>query len=171
MSEDIFKDPEVFEEESKLLPQSILDLKSINKAALGEMSGAVIERVEEGFDDPLEVYIKAKALQELSGNIIKGLKDEAMSEAEKYSKADSSLLGCEFTVKNGSTSYSFDHDEVWSGFNNEISAIKEKMKLREKMMVDATNYSELTDDAGNIVPPAEIKTQSGQILSIKIPRK
>jgi len=162
---------DIFAEEGTSLPQSILDLKSINKAALGELSGAVIDRVEEGYDDPLETYIKAKALQELAGNIIKGLKEEATTEAERYSKADSSMMGCEFTVKNGSTSYSFDHDEVWSKLNSEANAIKEKMKAREKIMVDATNYSELTDDNNNVVPPAEIKTSSGQILTIKIPRK
>ena len=158
-------------EENNIVPENILDFKNINKSALGNISGAVVDKVSSGDDDPLEVYIKAKALEFVVSNIIKDVKAEALNEAEKYGKDDAKLLGCDFIVKNGATKYSFDHDEEWCRIKNEIKELSEQLKAREKLMIDATKYAQVVDkDTGEVVPAAEIQSMGASILTITIPK-
>ena len=101
-----------------------IDYSNINKTALGKVSGVVVDRVLSGTDDALEVYIKAKALSEVVSNIIKDVKGLALDEAGKYESSDSKKMGCEFMIKTGATSYSFDHDEEWNSISDEIKKLK-----------------------------------------------
>lgn len=158
-------------EEKKDAPSNILMFTEINKKALGEISGAIVDKVSSGEEDALETYIKAKALEVVVANIIKDTKAEALSEAEKYEKSDAKLLGCEFVVKNGASRYSFDHDGTWVEINNKIEALKAELKEREKKMIDATRYAELVDEeTGEVVPAAEIISAGASVLTISIPK-
>ena len=146
---------DIFEEH---MPANILDITEINKAALGKVSGAVVDKVASGEEDALEVFIKAKAVEEIIKNIIKDTKALALDEAEKYDKGDSKMLGCDFMVKNGATRYSFDHDETWCNINSKIEALIEERKEREGKMIDATRFAEIVDgETGEVIPPAGIK--------------
>jgi hypothetical protein len=159
---------DIFAEE--LMPENSLDFNNINKAALAKVSGAVVDRVMSGDEDPLEVYIKAKAISEVASGIINDIRGVAVDEAEKYGE-ESTMLGCQFTTKNGPTSYSFEHDDEWSEINAEISRLKKQLKDREKKMVDAMRYAEVVDEStGEVIPPAIVKKAGATILAITIPR-
>jgi hypothetical protein len=161
---------DIFEE--NLLPENSLDFNNINKAALGKVSGAVVDRVMSGDEDPLKVYIKAKAITEVANGIIKDIKSVALDEAEKYGSEEASMLGCPFVVKNGPTSYEFDHDQEWCKLSIEMANIKEQIKRREKKMIDAMNYAEVVDEeTGEVIPPAKIKRAGASILAVTIPRE
>jgi hypothetical protein len=62
------------------------------------------------------------------------------------------------------------HDDEWRILNENIEALKVKMKERETQMIEATKYAELVSTSGEIIPPAEVKKQGGTTLSITIPR-
>jgi hypothetical protein len=148
-----------------------LDFNNINKAALAKVSGAVVDKVMSGDEDALEVYIKAKAISEVANGIISDLKSLAIDEAEKYGPDESKMLGCEFMVKNGATSYSYEHDDEWNKINDEIKELTDIRKAREKKMVDATRYAEIVDEStGEVVPPAQVKKAGGSVLTVTIPR-
>ena len=162
---------DIFAEQNPV-PTNILEFKEINKAALGKVSGAVIDKVASGEENALETYIKAKALEVVVTNIIKDVKAEALDEAERYEKGDAKLLGCEFMVKSGATRYSFDHDDEWNRINDQIKELTEQRKAREKLMIDATKYAQVVDkETGEVVTPAEIKSSGGSILNITIPKE
>jgi hypothetical protein len=156
-------------EDNELVPKGLIDFNNLNKTALGQVSGAVIEEVTEGNEEALSTYIKAKALSEVAANIIKGVKEEAMIEAERAGKT-SSKLGCEVMIKSGGTSYSFDHDEEWNNLNEQINELNALKKEREKKMIEATKYSELVDESGEVIPPAQVKNYVADVLTIKIPK-
>lgn len=159
-------------EEKNLTPEGIIDFNNINKSALGKISRAVVDKVSSGEDDALNVYIKAKALQEVANNIIKDVKLEATDEAGKYEKGDNKMMGCEFVVKNGSTKYSFDHDDEWLRIKEEINTLQAQLKEREKKMIDATKFAEAIDsETGEVVPAAEVLSSTGSILTITIPKE
>ena len=80
-------------------------------------------------------------------------------------------MGCEFMIKNGATSYSFDHDEEWVKMSNELKVLRDMQKAREQKMIDACSYAELIDkDTGEVVTKAEVKKSSSPILSVTIPK-
>jgi hypothetical protein len=158
--------------EDSLMSGNTIDFNSLSKASLGKVSGAVSQRVLSGDEDALEVFIKAKALEQVAKNIISEVKSAATDEAERYSKADSKMMGCEFVVKNGATTYSFDHDEEWSNIDSKIKELTAMRKEREKKMIDAMNYAEVVDDeTGEVIPPAEVKKGSGSVLTVTIPKE
>lgn len=146
----------------------VIDLENITKSSIAEVSDKIIANVMDGNEDALKAYIKAKGLSELSSIIIDGLKEEAIKEAEKYS-SDENIFGCKVQVKSTPTTYDFSHDDEWKAISNEMEQLKTKQKAREKKMLDAINYAELTDEFGEIIPPASIKKQGGQTLAITIP--
>lgn len=161
---DIFEDLSFVKENS-------LDFNKINKTALGGVSGAVVERVNSGNEDALEVYIKTKAIQEVATTILKDIKELAKDEAEKYPNYDSKMLGCGFNVKNGVTRYSFEHDQEWCKIKDEIDSLKEKLKERERKMIDASKFAEVVEEGtGEIIPPAIIKSHGDSVLTITIPK-
>jgi len=160
---------DIFEEQN-LVPKNTLDFTNINKTALGNVSGVVVDRVMSGNEDALEVYIKAKAIQEVASNIINDTKSLALEEAEKYDKEEAKMLGCDFVVKNGVVRYSFDHDETWVNIKEQINELQKQLKDREKQMIDATQYAELVDDTGEVIPQAEIKSGGGSVLMVTIPK-
>lgn len=162
---------DIFAEDNKPAP-IFLEFSRINKAALGELSGAVVDKVSSGDDSALETYVKAKALEFVVSEIISNVKAEALDEAEKYERGDANILGVDFMVKNGTTRYSFDHDDEWNKINDEIKELTAKRKAREKLMIDATKYAQVVDKAtGEVVTPAEVKSSGGSILNITIPKE
>lgn len=146
----------------------VVNLDTITKSYLTDISQRIISNVMDGESDPMQEYIKAKGLSELSSQIMDGLKDEAIREAEKYSGEDK-IFGCKVQIKSTPTTYEFSHDDEWAVLNREIENLRAKQKEREKKMLDAMKYSELTDEYGEIIPPAEVKKQGGQTIAITIP--
>lgn len=144
-------------------------LDNMSKASLKAMAANVIENVENGNADALHEYIKAKGIVELATAITDGLKAEAIREAEKYSSEDK-VFGCSVQVKSVPYTYDFSHDGEWKSLQLQIDALKERQKEREKKMIDAMKYSELTDEYGEVIPPAKIKSGGGQTVSITIPK-
>lgn len=163
---------DIFADENENISNGLVRLNNINKAALGEMSGAVVDKVMSGEEDALEVYVKAKAMSELSTDIMNGIKELAKEEAGRYEKDESVILGCNFSIRDGGTSYSFDHDETWSSLDKQIKKLNAEKKEREKQMIEATKFAEVVDkDTGEVIPPAKISSYGGSSLVISIPKK
>lgn len=144
-------------------------IDNITKSNLSQMANGVIHNVLNGNTDPLHEYIKAKALSELAGMMVDGLKEVAVSEADKYAGQEN-IFGCKVVVKATPTSYDFSHDDEWRIISENIEALKAKLKERETQMIEATKYAELVSTDGEVIPPAEVKKQGGTTLSITIPR-
>jgi formiminotetrahydrofolate cyclodeaminase len=147
----------------------LISLQDINKITLSSISDKVVMGVVNGYEDALEVYIKAKALSQIADNIIDRVKEEAITDAERA--AGSNTLGCEVQVKSVPNQFSFSHDDEWRLLDEEIKKLSERKKAREKQMVEAMKYAELVDVDGFIIPPAEIKKYGGTTLSIIIPKQ
>ena len=146
-----------------------IGIDNITKSNLSQMAGGVIHNVLNGNTDALHEYIKAKALSELASMMVDGLKEVALSEADKYAGQEN-IFGCKVVVKSTPTSYDFMHDDEWRILSENIEALKVKMKERETQMIEATKYAELVSTSGEVIPAAEVKKQGGTTLSITIPR-
>jgi hypothetical protein len=156
----------IFEEKERGI---LISLDNVTKESLNKIAQKIVKNVVEGHSDALQDYIKAKALAEVSDTIISSIKDLAIDEAEKYEQG-ASVLGCKFQVKNTADTYDFSHDDEWRILNEELERIKSKMKEREKQMIDAVGYSEITDKYGEIIPSAILKKKGSKTIAITIPK-
>lgn len=157
----------IFEEKEAGL--SIL-LDNLSKDYISKLSSSVVHNVMEGNEYAIEQYVKAKGLSEIANSIMDSLKDLAISESYNYG-SDDKIFGCNFQIKSTNASYDFSHDDEWSKLNESLDAIKQKMKAREKQMVDALQYAELIDNNGEVIPKAVIKKESGTTIAILIPKQ
>lgn len=157
---------DIFKEENNVIS---IGIDNITKSNLSNMASGVIHNVLNGNTDALHEYIKAKALSEMATMMVDGLKEAALSEADKYAGQEN-IFGCKVVVKSTPTSYDFSHDDEWRILNESIEALKVKMKERETQMIEATKYAELVTTDGEVIPAAEVKKQGGTTLSITIPR-
>jgi hypothetical protein len=157
---------DIFKEEDNVLS---IGIDNITKSNLSKMADGIIHNVLNGNTDALHEYIKAKALSELAGMMVEGLKEVALNEADKYAGQES-IFGCKVVVKSTPSSYDFSHDDEWRILSENIESLKTKLKERESEMIEATKYAELVSTSGEVIPPAEIKKQGGTTLSITIPR-
>jgi DNA-directed RNA polymerase specialized sigma subunit len=146
-----------------------IKIERVSKAAIQEIAQSVVSYVLNGNDDPLKEYIKAKALSDIASEISEGLKDDAIKEAEKYDLNDP-VFGCKVVLKSTPTSYDFSHDGEWRSVNQEMEKLKLRLKEREKKMIDAMKYSELSDEFGEVIPPALVKKEGSQTIAINIPK-
>jgi DNA-binding protein YbaB len=142
---------------------------NISKTSLGNMAGEVVYSVLEGNEDPLEIYIKAKALEQVAKDILSGVKDLAVDEAEKYEK-DSALLGVSFGTKSTPKRYSFDHNPEWARLSEQLSSIKLAMKDIEDKMIKAMEFSGVVDEDGVVIEPAKIVGGGDTTIQIRIPK-
>lgn len=161
MAEDIFK-----EHDNSLS----VELTNINKSSLSDIASSIIQTVDDGYKDALDVLIQAKGLEELSKMISDGVKQWAMNEAEGYPKADAKRLGVGFTLKGLPNKYDFSHDEKWCALNDKIKQLQAEIKEREKFMVEAIKYNGITTSTGEVIPPATIASHGGQTIQITIPK-
>lgn len=141
----------------------------ITKESITLKANSIIGDVFSGNLCPLETYIKSKAISDVASSICKEIKEDAISEADKYS-TDDKVLGVTFVTKNLATTYDFSHDSEWVEMSKELNELKSKMKSHEEKMIQAMNYAEMVDKDGVVVIPAKVKKAGGTTIAINIPK-
>ena len=150
---------------------NILLREAVSKTKIAAFANDIVSLVGSGDEDALDLYMKAKITNEMTSEVLKKVKDDAIVAAAKYGKTDNLMYGCKFEVTNGTTTYYYNHDNIWNDLNDKMSAIKEEMKAREEAMKVAFKFKgDMVDDDGVVVPPARIKGGSGEQLKISIPK-
>lgn len=143
---------------------------TITKESITLKANSIIGDVFSGNLCPLETYIKSKAISDVAASICSEIKEDAISEAEKYS-AEDKVLGVGFATKNTASTYDFSDDSEWVRMDAEIKHLKSKMKAYESKMVQAMDYAEMVDRDGVIITPAKIKKAGGTTIAITIPKE
>lgn len=117
----------------------------------------------DGEIDELHAYIECSKIKSMAESSMKNLKQYALSEFEKYGEKTVDAYGCQIQ-KSQSGRYSYNHLSSWVDLNGQIKAI-------EKQSQEAYKQSEkgidLIDENGEIIPPAEYKSNE-ESLKIKI---
>lgn len=143
---------------------------TITKESITIKANTIVKDVFSGNLCPLETYIKSKAISDVAASICKDIKEEAISEADKYSSEDK-VLGVTFTSKNLSNTYDFSDNPEWNIMKDRLDELKTTMKVIEGQMIQAMNYAEMVDKDGVVIIPAKIKKHGGTTIQINIPKE
>ena len=93
----------------------------------------VNEKSINGELNSLESYIELKGIEACLKDVLKGLQEDAINEAEKYGKGEHEAYGAKFNVRNGATRYDFKKISEWAKMSAEIKAFEEQRKQLAKM--------------------------------------
>lgn len=159
----------------ELIPQSpteLLTMMASTSTQIDVFSDGVIESVQAGEINPLTVLIQLRAMEKASERILKEIKANIMTEADKYPGNDFEYMGNKITKAEHGTTY----DYSVCG-DNEWYEIKAKMALLRTVLVERETFlkavkatfsllDEGTGEVATITPPTK-KSTSGLNVSIK----
>jgi hypothetical protein len=143
---------------------NIIKFNDFKETSLISMAESICKEVEDGNNNALNVMIQAKALDFMSKEIIKKVKDLALGEAGNYSKDDSVFNGAKFSIGNTGDTLDYKSDEEYAELENKLKARKDKLKKAFDMNKTGDVY--VDGETGETIPVVRIKKHSEQILKI-----
>lgn len=148
----------------------VLFEENITKSEIASKAESTIEAVNEGHVPALETYLQVRAVKEVCDTVIKGIKDTVVDEVDNLNEREREVRGVRFELTKGSIKYDFSHDDVWNDLQERLAEIKDQIKSREKLMINAIDYAEVYDDEGTKVEPATVAGGTAQVLKTVIPK-
>lgn len=125
---------------------SALNMMPTSKQQIETFVERICNEVEEGYENPLKLYVQLKALEKAIGDIKSRIEEKAVSEAEKYGERGVfGAYGANVQIKETGVRYDFSVSEEWKHANDVVEAAKEAMKAVEKRLKTATRNSPYFD--------------------------
>ena len=106
----------------------IIKLYDFKETTLIKMADDICNEVAEGNTSALNMIVQAKAMDFISKEIIKIVKDTALYEAEGYSKADSILNGAKFSIGSTGDTLNYKDDFEYSDLEGQLKFRKDQLK-------------------------------------------
>ncbi|MBP6977469.1 MAG: hypothetical protein PHD61_06440 [Bacteroidales bacterium] len=137
---------------------SIIQQFSLTKTQIDVLARRVLEEIDGGNHNPLNIFLCLKAMEELVKRLKDGIADQVLAEAEKYGK-QFDYLGSRVQLSERRT-YDFSCDSTWC----ELDKTK---KQREEMLRHITQPV-ADPDTGEMIYPAQFKITP--VITITLPR-
>lgn len=160
--------------EVAVLPIENKKLLTADKSDLSSMASLIVESVDDGYADALDILIMAKKGEYVFKSIADAMKGKVPTPEKDYMKHS-----CAITERTTGVNYSFDacNDDVWADLNCQMVELKEKLKERESWLKTFTKATAIDDQideetgelimsARTINPPVKIGGTS-TVISIK----
>lgn len=139
-----------------------------SKQAIQVMANDIIQHVESGEDNPLDVFVKVKALEEALKIAKQSIEDKALEEAEKYGKGVFAHMGANITVRETGVKYDYTSVSSWKSIQDKIDELKEQQKVIETMARAATSDHPYVDaESGEVCIGVPRQSKTAITISFK----
>jgi hypothetical protein len=122
----------------------------------------LLDKVEDGAANPLEVYANLKTFEKFVKDCISQVEPLAMDEAGNYNEKTFSEFGYEITKRNGSVTYDYNAN---AEYKEKYAALSEYKKI----LTQASKLGKaiVDEDSGEIFQPCPVKCGAKDSLVIK----
>ena len=110
-----------------------------------------VTEVQKGLSKPVELYAFLHQLEKIAKEFKAEILDEIVDEVDKYGKEGLQYGDYKMTVSRISR---------WSYTDEEIDRLKALMKARQDLMKQAAKTPGMTDQYGEVIPEADLKTST-----------
>ena len=149
-----------------VVPVESVTLLNADKSELSEMVSIILESVDDGNADPLDILIIAKKGKYVFDALVEGMKGKVNFEDKNFTKHNVVIRKQDTGVR-----YFYDgcNDTKWSEINNQILALQEQQKQREEFLKSLKGETKefTNEDTGEVesfenpvYPPSRIGTPS-----------
>lgn len=136
-----------------------------------EFQNEISESVKNGFEDPLFLLVKLKAMSKALDGAIDSIQEHALSEAQKHGTKSFAIYGARVEVKEMGTKWFFDKtgDPVIARISDQKEQISKAEKDRQsflKTLKEKTSF--LDEETGEVfqVYPARKESKTGIAITI-----
>lgn len=153
-------------------PTSLLHLLASTSQQIEFFSSSIVNEVKNGDESPLRVLVQLRAMEKASKAILEGIKEEILTEAEKYPGKDFELWGNKLSKEEVGTKYEYgaSGDTVYERLQTDFDTAKRKLDERTAFLRalkdPMTIVDELTGEVVTIRPPTKTST-SGLKVTIR----
>lgn len=144
-------------------PIGVLSQFAQTSTQIDIFADGVIESVKSGEEDPLLVQLRIKAMERAFERILKEIKENVLTAADKYPGDKFEYMGN--TIQKGSVKTDYDYaaskDEEWDMFDVEVKTATERRKERETFLKALKTPMDVIDSNGEAVklyPPTKKET-------------
>jgi len=149
-----------------MTPIGAARLLPITQTQVDVFSDGVIESVKQGDANPLEVLTILKAFEKASERILKEIRDNFVTESEKYSERIFEFNGAKIEKAEVGTKYNYSicGDPIYNRrleVSNEAGKlVKEREEFLKALKEPMTFVDESTGEVVKIIPPLKTSTTS-----------
>lgn len=153
-------------------PISLLNLMASTSVQIDVFSDSVIQSVKQGEESAIKVLLQLKAMEKASERILKEIKENYLTEAEKFPGNEFDYLGNKIQKGDVKTEYDYTvcGDPVWERRKAALDADKtlldERSTFLKAMKEPQTIVDDLTGEVITIRPPLK-KSVAGLKVSIR----
>jgi hypothetical protein len=153
-------------------PNGVLELLASTSTQIDVFSDQVIQSVKEGEQSPLKVLIQLKAFERCSERIQKEIKENYMTEADKYPGNEFEFLGNKVQKVDTYTKYDYSAcgDPVYNQRLKLFEEAQKQLKERETFLKAVkADFSLLDEGTGEVVVihPPKVNRSAGLKVFIK----
>lgn len=142
-------------------PISALRLMPNKASEVARFSKGIIEAVQNGYANPIEVLVMLRSLEAVSELVREEIEEQIVREADKYTEKKFEAFGALVEKAEVGTKYSYDtsNDVEWERLKTDFETAKAKLSERETFLKalkePMTVLNEETGEVTKIVPPAK----------------
>lgn len=117
-------------------PSSLLHLMASTSVQVDVFSDGIIQDVKEGRESALKVLVQLKAMEMATERIKKEIKDNYLTEADKYPGNEFEFLGNKIVKADVYTSYDYSKtgDTEWEQLDSDLKTAQGRLKERETFL-------------------------------------
>ncbi len=104
------------------------NMKVPTKAEISVAAAKLVERVDEGYMNPLPAYGQLTALEEAIKAAKERIKEPALDEAERYGQKTFAAYGCEYQVKETGVKYDYSQNAHWRELKETLDLAAAELK-------------------------------------------
>jgi hypothetical protein len=147
----------------KELSNSLIKLDNLKESNIPALTDPIKKAIEAGEMDALEVHMKAKYLLKALKQIADISEEQALDEADKYSKEERNKFGAKFSPSYGRDTYDYSQDEEYAFHQRNMKEREAKLKEALKL-ADKFNGAAIID--GEEVPIVPVKSKGKRVLTV-----
>lgn len=132
-------------------------------------SDQVIQSVKNGEENPIKVQLRIKAMEKAFERILKEIKENVLTEADKYPGTEFEFMGNKIQKGSVKTEYDFAvcNDPDWNQFNASETQFSDRRKEREATLKTLQKPLNMVSDDGEAItvnPPIKKETPGIKIF-------
>lgn len=137
--------------------------KSDLELKISQISNLILD----GYMNPIECEISLKKFEELASGVRKKVRDNLLTELDKYTEKTITSFGADITKSSRSTlDYSTCNDSELQDLQIKADEINAKVKARQEMLKNIVPMSVVNPETGEYLNPPSKKTT--EVITIKI---